>query len=87
MKTIPRPSRGFTIVEVMLAVMMFGLIIIGIYSVWSVIVQGSKAGLSAAAVAQRAVTEAFIVGDSKKGTRPIRFAVRIKRKRVPKKAR
>jgi type II secretory pathway pseudopilin PulG len=54
MKTIPRATRGFTIVEVMLAVMMFGMIIIGIYSVWSVIIQGSQAGRNAAAVAQRA---------------------------------
>ena len=54
MITAPRQSKGFTIVEVMLAIMMFGLIIMGIYSVWSVIIQGSKAGMNAAAAAQRA---------------------------------
>ena len=36
------------------------------------------------ASAQPAVTEGFCVGDSKQGTIPIRLAVKMKRKMVPK---
>ena len=46
-------QRAFTLLEVMIAITIFGMIIIGIYSTWTVILKGSKAGLSAAAVAQR----------------------------------
>jgi hypothetical protein len=51
-----RPVRpnAFTIVEVLLAITIFGLVIIGIYSTWAALMHGSKAGLSAAANAQRA---------------------------------
>ena len=54
MKTFPRKTGAFTVVEVMMAIFLFSLIIIGIYSVWSAIIRASKAGLSAAAMAQRA---------------------------------
>ena len=46
--------NAFTIVEVLLAVSIFSLIILGIYATWNVVVQGSRAGVSAAASAQRA---------------------------------
>lgn len=38
----------------MLAIGIFGMILLGIYATWSAIIQASKAGLSAAAQAQRA---------------------------------
>lgn len=37
-----------------MAITIFGLVILGIYATWSAIMQGSRAGLSAAAAAQRA---------------------------------
>lgn len=48
-----RSSRAFTLLEVMIAVTIFSLIIIGIYATWTVILKGTKAGMSAAATAQR----------------------------------
>ena len=54
MRTVARRTPAFTIIEVMLAIMIFGMIIIGIYAVWSAILKASKAGLNAAAAAQRA---------------------------------
>ncbi|MBI5385560.1 MAG: prepilin-type N-terminal cleavage/methylation domain-containing protein [Verrucomicrobia bacterium] len=54
LKTTRHAPAAFTIVEVLMAVTIFGLIMVGIYATWTAIVQGSKAGLSAAAQAQRA---------------------------------
>ena len=51
MKT--RFQRAFTLLEVMIAITIFSMIIIGIYSTWTVILKGTKAGMSAAANAQR----------------------------------
>lgn len=45
--------RGFTLIEVMVAIALFGLILIAIYSSWMAILRGSKVGLNAAAEAQR----------------------------------
>ena len=45
--------RAFTLVEIMLALAIFGAVMIAIYSSWSSILRGSKVGLEAAAEAQR----------------------------------
>ncbi len=45
---------AFTILEIMMAIGIFGLVVLGIYQVWMAILKGSKAGLNAAAQAQRA---------------------------------
>lgn len=45
---------GFTIIEVMIATAIFMMVIAAIYSTWMAILRGSKAGLEAAANAQRA---------------------------------
>lgn len=46
-------QSGFTLLEVMIAITIFSMIIIGIYATWTVILKGTKAGMSAAANAQR----------------------------------
>jgi type II secretion system protein J len=48
-----RKSRAFTIIEVMVAIGIFGLIMVAIYASWSAILRGSRMGLSAAAEVQR----------------------------------
>ncbi len=50
----PRSSRGFTILEVMLAIGIFSMIMVSIYSIWTGILRASKAARSAADSAQRA---------------------------------
>lgn len=50
----PRRRSGFTILEVMLAIGIFAMILVSIYSVWTGILKASKAARSAADSAQRA---------------------------------
>jgi len=49
----PRTIRGFTLIEIMVALALLGLIVAAIYSSWYAIVRGSRTGLQAAAAAQR----------------------------------
>jgi prepilin-type N-terminal cleavage/methylation domain-containing protein len=49
----PRGLRAFTLIEVMIAMTIFGLVMVAIYSSWAAILRGSKVGLNAAAEAQR----------------------------------
>jgi prepilin-type N-terminal cleavage/methylation domain-containing protein len=61
MKTIPnslvqsrvRQIAAFTMIEVMLAIALFSMIMVAIYSSWSGIIKGSQRGLLAAAEVQR----------------------------------
>lgn len=46
-------SRGFTIVEVMLAIGIFAMVLSAIYATWTAILRGSASGRRAAAVVQR----------------------------------
>lgn len=48
-----RSGRAFTLVEVLLALAILGLIVTIIYSSWTAILRGSKSGLDAAAQVQR----------------------------------
>jgi len=48
-----RTSGAFTLVEIMIAIGIFAMVMAAIYSTWSSILRGSKAGLNAAAEAQR----------------------------------
>jgi type II secretory pathway pseudopilin PulG len=52
--TAPHRSRAFTIIEVMLAIGIFMMVILSIYSVWTGILKASKAAHDAANNAQRA---------------------------------
>jgi prepilin-type N-terminal cleavage/methylation domain-containing protein len=45
--------RGFTMLEVMLAIGIFGFVMVAIYSCWSSIMRGTRIGLTAAAEVQR----------------------------------
>ena len=45
--------RAFTLLEIMIAMTIFTVVLIAIYSSWEAIVRGSKTGLNAAAAAQR----------------------------------
>lgn len=49
-----RPSRAFTLVEMMIAIGIFSMVLAAIYSSWTAILRASKTGLEAAASAQRA---------------------------------
>ncbi len=51
--TKPRPVEAFTLIEVMVAMAIFTMVMIAIYSSWTAILRGSKVGLTAAAEAQR----------------------------------
>ena len=53
MKTRSFHRRGFTLLEVLVAMMIFGLILLTIYSVWMMILRADQAGRYAAAEAQR----------------------------------
>jgi len=46
-------ARGFTIIEIMTAMMIFGMIVAAIFGTWSALAHGSVAGNRAAATAQR----------------------------------
>jgi type II secretion system protein J len=49
----PRPGQGFTLLEIMVALALLGMVVAAIYSSWSSIVRGSRVGNDAAAAAQR----------------------------------
>lgn len=46
-------SRAFTLLEIMIAMAIFTIVLVAIYSSWVAIIRGSKTGLNAAAAAQR----------------------------------
>lgn len=48
-----RKARGFTMIEVLIAIGIFGMVMIAIYASWSSILRGSQIGLTAAAEVQR----------------------------------
>lgn len=48
-----RIARAFTLLEIMVAIALFGLIAMGVYSSWLAVIKGSKVGLTAAAKVQR----------------------------------
>jgi prepilin-type N-terminal cleavage/methylation domain-containing protein len=54
LKTFRQTRLGFTIIEVMLAIGIFSMILLAIYSVWTGILKASKAARTAADNAQRA---------------------------------
>lgn len=48
-----RRNGGFTLIEILMALAIFGLVLTAIYASWTLILKGSKIGLEAAAQAQR----------------------------------
>jgi type II secretion system protein J len=53
--TCPRhnPVRGFTLVEILIAIGIFSAVVVAIYACWTAVLRSSKVGLEAAARAQR----------------------------------
>ncbi len=66
MKITRQKLRGFTIIEVMIAIFIFALVLTAIYSTWFGILKGTKSGTNAAAavqrsrIAMRALEDAFL---------------------------
>jgi type II secretion system protein J len=50
----PPSRRGFTLVEILIAIGIFSMVLAAIYSTWTAILRASKVGLEAAAAVQRA---------------------------------
>jgi len=50
---IPRGSRAFTLIEVLMAAGIFGMVMVAVYASWSAILRGARLGLTAAAEVQR----------------------------------
>jgi type II secretion system protein J len=54
MRTLASPRKeAFTIIEVMVAIFIFGMVFAAIYSSWFAIMRGTRSGLEAAAAVQR----------------------------------
>jgi general secretion pathway protein J len=67
MKLLPRAQRsacGFTLVEILIAIGILGLILTAIFSSWTAILRASKTGLDAAAAVQRARIAARTIEES-----------------------
>src|SRR5712672_1464406 len=50
----PRPMAAFTLVEILIAIGILGMVLAAIFSSWTAILRASKVGLDAAAAVQRA---------------------------------
>jgi len=50
---LERSRAAFTLIEVIVAMAIFALVMLAIYTSWTAILRGSKVGLTAAAEAQR----------------------------------
>jgi general secretion pathway protein J len=60
----PTLRAGFTLVEILVAMGILGLVLTAIYSTWTAILRSSKVGLEAAAAVQRARIAARVVEES-----------------------
>jgi prepilin-type N-terminal cleavage/methylation domain-containing protein len=49
----PHPRRAFTLVEIMLALMIFSMVVMAIYSTWMVVMRAAQVGQNVAVRAQR----------------------------------
>lgn len=56
--------KAFTLIEIMVAIMLFSLVIAAIYSSWSSIIRGTRTGMDAAADAQRMRVTLRVLEDS-----------------------
>ncbi len=62
---LPRPvPRGFTLIEIMIAITILALIIAAIFSSWTAIIRASRVGKDTAAAVQRARITIRIIEDS-----------------------
>lgn len=63
-QTPPPRASAFTILEIMLAIFVFGLVLTAIYATWMGILKGTKIGLDAAAAVQRSRISMHALEDS-----------------------
>ena len=69
----PTRAGGFTLIEIMMAMAIFGLVLTAIYSTWTLILKSSKLGMAAAAQVQRERISVRMIEDALVSTRS--FAV------------
>jgi prepilin-type N-terminal cleavage/methylation domain-containing protein len=62
-----RPRRAFTLVEIMVAVMVFSMVIASIYATWALIMRATQVGQDAASQAQRQRVVLRSIGDALMG--------------------
>jgi prepilin-type N-terminal cleavage/methylation domain-containing protein len=62
-----RGNRGFTLVELMVAVMIFSMVIASIYATWALVLRAEQVGSEAAAQAQRQRVVMRVIGDALMG--------------------
>jgi len=62
-------ARGFTIIEIMTAMMIFGMIVAAIFATWTALAHGSQSGNRAAATAQRSRVALRTIEDALGATR------------------
>jgi len=62
-------QKGFTIIEIMIAMTIFGMVVAAIFSTWSALMRGSVAGNRAAATAQRSRVALSTIEDALGATR------------------
>jgi type II secretion system protein J len=65
----PTRTGGFTLIEIMMAMAIFGLVLTAIYATWTLILKSSKLGLAAAAQVQRERISVRTIEDALTSTR------------------
>jgi type II secretion system protein J len=65
----PTREGGFTLIEIMMAMAVFGLVLTAIYATWTLILKSSKLGMAAAAQVQRERISVRMIEDALVSTR------------------
>ncbi len=65
----PTRAGGFTLIEIMMAMAIFGLVLTAIYATWTLILKSSKLGMAAAAQVQRERISVRMIEDALVSTR------------------
>src|SRR5580698_3073379 len=60
-------NRGFTLIEIMVAIMVFSMVIACIYATWALVIRATQIGQDAAAQAQRQRVVLRSIGDALMG--------------------
>jgi prepilin-type N-terminal cleavage/methylation domain-containing protein len=69
LKSKSQRSRGFTIIEILTAMVIFGMIVAAIFATWTALIRGSASGNRAAATAQRSRVALRTIEDALGATR------------------
>jgi type II secretory pathway component PulJ len=65
--TASRPASAFTLIEIMVAVMVFSMVIASIFATWALVMRATQVGQDAAAQAQRQRVVLRAIGDALMG--------------------